>query len=144
MNVQAPEKPKTKKEVKPKSYAAFLTRQPHNEGVVINNLPLADGTSSDKWMRVVGEDSDIFREGHARLLRLAIKEADSKDEKASDEAHKDRVTQLLADCVIDWNFEEELTREERFYILKNAPKIYDKVNEAITSKSLFVKKKLTP
>lgn len=147
MNVQAPEKPKARKEAeaeakepKPKSYEAFLTRPRHNEGVVVFLL-LPDGSKSDKWVRVVGEDSDIFREGHANLLRLAIREGDSED---SDKPHKSRVVELLADCIIDWNFEEELTREEKVNLIRNAPKIFDKVNETITSQSLFIKKKPTP
>ena len=146
MNVQSPEKPKAVKakvqaeEVKPKSYAAFLTRPGANEGVKFD-LANPDGSKSGFWLRIVGEDSDIFREGHANLLRSAIKEGESKN---SDAIFKTRVTELLADCIIDWNFDEEATLEEKVSLLNDAPKIRDKVNEIITSQSLFIKKKRTP
>ena len=95
------EKPKARKQVKaeteaeepkPKSYAAFLTRPGANEGVKFD-LSLPDGTKSGFWIRIVGEDSDIFRDGHAELLRSAIKEGDSEN---ADAAFKDPIRAMIS------------------------------------------------
>ncbi len=152
MNAQTSEKPQTAKsqkqvkaakEEKPvaKSYADFLTRPIANEGV---EIPLfnAEGKKTGHWLRVVGEDSDIFREGQTKLYRTALKNSELPEEEA-DSKFGVVSLEVLASCIIDWSFEEAPTLDEKVSLLKDAPRIKDKIEEVITSKSLFIKKKPT-
>ena len=137
----ATKKPKAtaEEQTKPKSYASFLTRPYANEGIKVR-LYDAEGKDSGHWLRVVGEDSDLFRNGQANLYRIALKNSELPEEQA-DEIFKAESLRVLASCILDWSFEEEATIDERVSLLMDAPKIKDRIERTITSSSLFVKKK---
>jgi hypothetical protein len=127
------------------SYKSLFTRSAANEGIKVD-LYLPSGVKSGFWLRIIGKNSDTYRKGSTALTRLGIKLGDvSEDEisKAFDEA----TVKILADCVIDWNLEDdegkelELNDKNKIELFEEAPQIKDQVDRVISSQTLFSKKK---
>ncbi|ATS92234.1 hypothetical protein JTY56_gp28 [Xanthomonas phage Bosa] len=114
----------------------FFTRGKANEGI---QVPLwrPDGTKSEHWVRILGIDSDIFRQADAESRREAIKIAqlDSQAEKVEAIARTKR--RLIASLVTAWSFPGECTTDavEQFFI--EAPQIMDAIDTAASKRSLF-------
>lgn len=124
-----------------KSYSSFLTRPLANEGVkVFLYTPLGERTKH--WLKIIGADSDAYREGQIELFRLKIASAkDGANEDSSLKEYNEKYTEVLAHCIIEWSFKEELTFEEAKQFLKDAPRVRDTIDETIRNTELFFKKK---
>lgn len=114
----------------------FFTREKANEGI---QVPLwrPDGTKSEHWVRIVGIDSDVFRQADAEARRDAIRIAqlESGSERAMEIARSKR--RLIAHLVVAWSFDQECTVEnvEQFFV--NAPQIMDAIDVAASKRTLF-------
>ena len=111
-----------------------------NQGI---KVPLYDplGEDSGQWIQVVGKDSDIYRSGRTELSRLAFDNSELEKEEA-EAIFDETVIKVLAECIIDWSFDEEATLDERASLLRDAPNIRDKIEDVINSRQMFAKKKL--
>ncbi len=108
----------------------FFTAGPAEEGA---EMPIRlPGESETSCVLIVrGADSEIFRRAQNKTLtrnaELAA-QSGNVDEGEYEERKEANVTWLLAHCIKEWPFEEELTIESAVEFLKNAPAIRDQIN----------------
>jgi hypothetical protein len=119
----------------------FYTREKSNEGV---KLPLyyPDGTPSEHWLTVRGIDSDAFRMAESKAKRKAVEIAQIENEQ--ERAEKVRETEIgcIAALIAGWSFEKELTTDNVYEFLTEAPQIADMVNRFAARRAEFFGKKL--
>lgn len=118
----------------------FKTREAANDGVV---LPLYSptGERTTHWIKVLGADSDPFREAELKLKREAVRIGSIGDEAARMAATRDAQNRLLASAVVGWSFERPCTFEEITKFLREAPQIADSIDMMISRRSLFFGKR---
>jgi hypothetical protein len=121
---------------KPGGMDSFFTRSKANEGV---QLPLytPDGQKSEHWVRVLGIDSDAFRDADADARREAFNIAQMKDPAERSAAIARSKRRLIAVLVIGWSFPQECTVDavEAFFL--EAPQIMDAIDTAAGRRALF-------
>jgi hypothetical protein len=134
-----------KKDAKPIGFESLFTRDLANDGVKVE-LSLPNGKDSGFWLLVAGIDSDVYRKGKTKLMRFALKLA-GKDDEESEDLYQLEIIKRTAACILDWNLVDDdgtpwtLNDKNRFELLRQAPQIADKIDDVITSRSLYVKKK---
>lgn len=134
-----------KKEAKPIGFESLFTRDLANDGVKVD-LFFPNGKSSGFWILVAGIDSDVYRKGKTKLMRFAISLSGKNDEESED-LYQLEIIRRTAACIIDWNLVDDdgaewpLNDSNRFKLLRQAPQIADKIDDVITSRSLYIKKK---
>tara|TARA_R110000744_G_scaffold143559_1_gene255491 strand:- start:1229 stop:1669 length:441 start_codon:yes stop_codon:yes gene_type:complete len=134
-----------KKEAKPLGFQSLFTRDLANDGVKVE-LSFPDGKDSGFWILVAGIDSDVYRKGKTKLMRFAISLSGKNDEESED-LYQLEIIKRTAACIIDWNLIDDdgsewpINDSNRFKLLRQAPQIADKIDDVITSRSLYVKKK---
>lgn len=122
------------------SMESFYTRSSANAGI---ELPLytPDGKKSEHHLRIVGIDSDLFREKELEEKRRALNEIramkDPKDEKEKDRLEQESTRRLLASMIISWSFPEECTEENKVAFLREAPQIAAQINRHSADRTLF-------
>lgn len=118
--------------------STFFTRNKANMGTRVN-LVLPMGEATDLWVLVQGEDSDAYIKAHTRLQRLAIDLGMAKPEdKVRKEAELETARQnLVANCVAEWNLEDECTFENVCILLLEAPQIKTLVENAVYDRKRF-------
>ena len=127
------------------SYKSLFTRSDANEGIKVD-LYLPNGEKSGFWLRILGKNSDTYRKGSTALTRLGIKLGDVSEDELS-KAFNEATVKILADCLIEWNLEDEegkpleLTDKNKLELFEEAPQIKDQVDRVISSQTLFCKKK---
>ena len=120
------------------SVKGFRTRDKSNEGV---KIPLVNpGTGEVEWIKILGADSDIFRQANLASLRKALDISALPEEERKEATEKERF-ELMATLVIEWSFDEPCVHDEIVNVLKNAPMIADIVNTKAGTRSLFLEKK---
>lgn len=121
------------------SMEQFFTRDAANEGIEVP-LSTPDGKNSDHWLKVLGADSDAFKNAEIRSKRdaVALLDIDSADKKA--EFMRDLERRTVASLIVDWSFDMECSPENVIEFLKQAPQIQEVVNRLAGKRSLFVKK----
>lgn len=122
-----------------KSYARFLTRPIANEGVKVY-LYDPYGSKTEHWLRILGEDSDVYRRGQSELYRQAVKTAQNNEEDVNAQFEAKSI-EVLASCIVDWSFPEEATMQEKIAFLSDAPRVRDTIEQTIRNTGLFFKKK---
>lgn len=133
------------KEARHLGFESLFTRDLANDGVKVE-LSLPSGKDSGFWLLVAGIDSDVFRKGKTKLMRFAMSLAGKNDEESED-LYQLEIIKRTAACIIDWNLVDDdgtawpVTDSNRFQLLRQAPQIADKIDDIITSRSLYVKKK---
>lgn len=114
----------------------FFTRERANEGI---QVPLwrPDGTKSEHWVRIIGIDSDAFRQADAEARRDAVRIAqiESPSERAGEIARSKR--RLIAHLVIGWSFEQECNVDSVEQFFTQAPQIMDAIDVAASKRTLF-------
>jgi len=118
------------------SMDAFFTRGRANEGVQLP-LYLPDGTKSEHWVRVMGVDSDAFREAEANVKRDMFRIASIEDPKERAEAITSGKRKLVAVLVCAWSFPQPCTLENVEAFLLEAPQIMDAIDVAASKRALF-------
>lgn len=109
------------------NFSQFHTKRAANEGVKLN-LTLPDGTSTEEWLHVVPQDSDIFVKASADLRKKALK----------NDAFTDADSRLLsATCVTGWSDEAPCTPEAVATLFENAPYIQREVELLIYDNKRF-------
>jgi len=127
------------------SFESLFTRDLANDGVKVE-LSLPSGEDSGFWLLVAGIDSDVYRKGKTKLMRFAMSLV-GKDDEESEDLYQLEIIKRTAACIIDWNLIDDdgtpwpITDANRFQLLHQAPQIADKIDDVITSRSLYVKKK---
>lgn len=114
----------------------FFTRERANEGI---QVPLwrPDGTKSEHWVRIIGIDSDAFRQADAEARRDAIRIAqiESPSERSMEIARSKR--RLIAHLVVAWSFDKECNLEAVEEFFAQAPQIMDAIDIAASKRTLF-------
>lgn len=115
---------------------AFFTRGQANEGI---QLPLytPDGRKSEHWVRIIGVDSDRFREAETESRREAFQVAQIEDVSARAQAVADSKRRLIAVLVVAWSFETPCTVDTVADFFKEAPQIMDAIDVAASKRALF-------
>lgn len=118
--------------------AKFYTRNKANAGVLVL-LELPDGTKTDKWLKVVGQDSDLYLAGYAETTKKAIaaSQAPAADKiRLEAEFHREQKRAIEA-CVTEWNLDEPLTPDNVATLLDEAPQIRKLVEGAVYDRKRF-------
>lgn len=117
----------------------FFTRDSANEGV---KIPLINPrTGKGEWIKILGIDSDIFREAKINKARRLLEIASIDDDKKRKQAIADADLELLAVLVSDWSFDSPCEHDEIINVLTNAPQIAEIVDTKAGARSLFLQKK---
>lgn len=131
---------KNNEAVKVDSMSAFFTRDRANEGIIVP-LCLPTGEETDKWLRVRGMDSDLFRDSQARAMRELAALEDEPSEEKRREAAKLIQRKAIAALVMGWNLPEEFTEANLLRFLEAAPQIADQVDRLATRRALFFRQR---
>ena len=120
--------------------AMFHTRSAANEGV---ELPLYDlqGLKTEHWVRVVGADSDRFRQVELKNKREGAKIAAIQDQDERLAAIRELQLDLIASAVVAWSFPAPCTKANVMNFLREAPQIADSIDTLVSRRSLFFAKR---
>ena len=117
----------------------FFTRDKANEGV---KIPLiSPRTGQAEWVKILGIDSDIFRQAKIDKFRRLVEIASIEDKTEREQAEKNADLELLTVLVLDWSLDIPCEHDEIMDVLKNAPMIADIVDTKAGARSLFLEKK---
>lgn len=123
------------------SMSEFFTRPKANAGVVVKIPRRPNGQPCEEWVRVLGVDSDAFREAEAserrELMRIGQIADESERKKSAAVNGLEWHRRLMASLVPEWSFDEPCTVENVREAFKNAPYIQDKVEEVANNSALF-------
>ena len=115
---------------------AFFTRGVANEGLQLP-LYLPNGEKSEHWVRILGVDSDRFREAEAESRRDAFRIAQIDDPADRARAIADSKRSLVAALVTEWSFPQPCTQENVEAFFREAPQIMDAIDMAASKRALF-------
>lgn len=115
---------------------AFFTRSRANEGLELP-LYLPNGQKSEHWVRVLGVDSDAFRNAEAESRRDAFRIAQIEDLADRAKAIADSKRHLVASLVVAWSFDRPCNVEEVEAFFSEAPQIMDAIDRAASKRALF-------
>lgn len=115
---------------------AFFTRGKANEGLQLP-LYLPNGQKSEHWVRILGVDSDAFREAEAESRRDAFRIAQIEDVAERARAIADSKRRLVASLVVAWSFDRACNVDEVDSFFKEAPQIMDAIDLAASKRALF-------
>src|SRR6187402_1264377 len=114
---------------------SFYTRDKANEGIEFP-LHLPTGKLSEHSLRILGVDSDRFRDMDTKCKREIATSSDLAPEKLA-ELYRELQLKLIACLVISWSFDLECTLENVTEFLRNAPQIADSIDRVASKRSLF-------
>lgn len=126
---------KTKKTKK--SFSEFATKPKSNAGVKLT-IPDTNG----QWVKVLGIDSDVFREASIQIVR-STKDNPSEDkltEEQIDQKAQDNRLKLLTACVVDWSFSEKCTPANIKKMIEDAPLIASFIDNEVGNRANFLGK----
>jgi len=115
----------------------FFTRQASNEGAVLKLTDPRTGEPTGEWIRILGADSDVFRQAQDELVRRGVEIAAMEDEGMKVAARKDIELQLLCCVVVDWSFDEPVSPELVRTLMTEAPQIRDAIDRAVMLRARF-------
>lgn len=115
---------------------AFFTRSKANDGLKLP-LYLPNGEKSEHWVRILGVDSDRFREAEAESRRDAFRIAQIDDPADRARAIADSKRSLVATLVAEWSFPQPCTQENVEAFFREAPQIMDAIDMAASKRALF-------
>lgn len=135
----------------------FDTKNAANEGITVH-LFKPDGKPTKYWLKVLGIDSDVFRQRQTeanrnQLMQEVVSETAKKNGSADPETvllvaekfHADAKQTLLAHIVIDWNITDTdgetvlpCTLENVKELYRRAPQIQDQVDRLVANRGLFL------
>ena len=123
---------------------AFNVVEKSNEGAEMP-LTLPDGTPTDSYLIIRGQDSKDFRRAQAQSSRKRIdlmKRAKSKNMSAAAVAMAEKAitTELVAVLVAGWSFGAEATKENVIAWLKTAPQVEIEIDNFAGERANFFKK----
>lgn len=114
----------------------FFTREKSNVGAVVH-LDLPDGTPTGAWVRVVGNESDRFRQARAKAEKMAFDIAKIEDDAERQAAIEAQTTAVLVACVLEWSLEEPCNTENITKMLVEAPYLRRLIDRAVGNRALF-------
>ncbi|UXX42070.1 hypothetical protein [Pseudomonas phage phiH2] len=115
---------------------AFFTRSRANEGLELP-LYLPNGQKSEHWVRILGVDSDSFRNAEAESRRDAFRIAQIEDLADRAKAIADSKRRLVASLVVAWSFDRPCNVDEVEAFFREAPQIMDAIDLAASKRALF-------
>lgn len=115
---------------------AFFTRSKANEGLQLP-LYLPNGQKSAHWVRILGVDSDAFRNAEAESRRDAFRIAQIDDVAERAHAIASSKRRLVASLVAAWSFDRPCTVDDVDAFFKEAPQIMDAIDLAASKRALF-------
>lgn len=120
--------------------ALFHTRSASNEGV---ELPLhtPNGEKTEHWLRVLGADSDAFRDAELTAKRKGMQIASIPEGPERSAATRALQVELLSAVVVAWSFPSPCTPENVRKFLTEAPQIADSIDTLISRRALFFAKR---
>ncbi len=109
-------------------------------------LKTPNGKESDYFLLVLGTESTPWRNNRRKSLleRLSSSLDDSKTSKSvvvSEIDHDRKTVKLLSKLVKGWNFEQSFTSEAVEELLYNAPYLCDDLDNFVSVRENFLKKK---
>lgn len=114
----------------------FFTREKAEAGAVVP-LDLPDGTPTGHWVRIVGNESDRFRQARAKAEKMAFDIAKITDEAERQTAIEAQTTAVLVACVIGWSLDEECNADNITKMLIEAPYIRRLIDRSVGNRALF-------
>lgn len=134
------EQGKTEQAIGADPMAEFYTREASNDGV---KLPLYTvyNERTDHWLRVLGADSDAFRDAELRAKREGMQVAAIQDPAERSRETRALQNRLLAAAVVAWSFPKPCTFDNVVAFLGEAPQIADAIDTLISRRSLFFAKR---
>lgn len=116
------------------SMSDFHSRKKANEGKKLL-LKTPNGEVTEHWFRVVNCDSDVMAKAHAdsRTALVENKMGANPDKEFSRKA----ALELVASAVVEWSFEEPLSKEAVREFLTEAPHIQSDVDDLIYDRKAF-------
>ena len=120
-----------------KSFKDFATKPKSNAGVKLT-IPDTDG----QWVKVLGIDSDVFREASINIIRSTKDNHDDGEltEIQIDKRAEENRIKLLTVCVVDWSFSEKCTDENIRLMIEDAPLIASFIDNEVGDRANFLGK----
>ena len=116
------------------SMSDFYSRKKANEGKKLL-LKTPNGEVTEHWFRVVNCDSDVMAKAHADS-RTALVENKMSAKPDPDFASKVALDNI-ASAVVEWSFEEPISKEAVREFLTEAPHIKSDVDDLIYDRKAF-------
>lgn len=120
----------------------LYTRANSNKGIQLP-IPLPNGKMSGYHFTVVGADSDLFQAAKTERIRQGPIIL-SMPEELRPAAIMDADIKLLSTAVIGWDFPDNFTRTAVEESLREAPHLFDYVNESIVNRGRFFVERSSP
>lgn len=118
----------------------FHTRDAANDGIQLD-LYTPTGVKTEHWLRVLGADSDAFRDAELNSKREGIRLTSVTDEKERTKLTRELQLKVLASVVVGWSFPKPCTQANVMDFLREAPQIADAVDVMISRRNLFFAKR---
>lgn len=121
--------------------AAFNVVKKSNKGVKLE-LTLPDGTPTEEYLVVGGQDSTKFRGQQAKANRERVKAVRQyKDDPVKMAEFDARLEcRLVASLVVGWSFEEECNETNVMKFLSDAPQIQMQIDQFAGDRANFFEK----
>lgn len=116
------------------SMSDFHSRKKANEGKKLL-LKTPEGIVTEHWFRVVNCDSDVMVKAHADSRTAAVENKMSAN--PDKEFSRKAALELVASAVVEWSFEEPLSKEAVREFLTEAPHIQSDVDDLIYDRKAF-------
>lgn len=118
----------------------FFTRDVANEGVKLD-LTTPTGARTDHWIKVLGVDSDAYRDAEVRAKREGMQLGSISNEQERVTLMRELQLKTLAAIVVAWSFPSPCTFVNVMAFLKEAPQIADAIDLMISRRALFFAKR---
>lgn len=118
----------------------FFTRDGANAGIVVE-LTNKWGEKTERWMRVLGIDSDAYQEAEVIHFRRQLEIAQIKDEDARKAARDEAERRLVASLVSGWSFAKPCTVDNVAAFFQKSPQNKKLVDNASFNRALFFKRR---
>lgn len=103
-------------------------------------LSTPEGQPTDFWLLIRGVDSDHFKAAEAACKRRMAEFDTTQSKDKAAEFFREEQANLIAELVMDWNFEEPFTPENVRLFLKEAPQVAQQVNIFAGDRERFFKR----
>lgn len=120
----------------------FFTRETANAGVK-EPLYLPDGTPTEHWLLILGQDSDEFRQAEAQARRRVLELAQIEDETERQQAIRDQEMDMRVALIGGWSFSEDCIPENIRRFLAESPTNADMVDRIAANRQRFFGKGLS-
>ena len=114
----------------------YFTRSRANAGVILN-IKTPEGGDAGDWLRVLGVDSDAFRDAKTATHRnlMVIAQMPTPEERKA--ATVDEELRLTATLVSGWSFDDPCTETSVLDFLREAPQVARQIDDLVYNRDRF-------